>query len=160
MSEALGAKPLVGKTAFTAEEEAAAPAEAQHLGGFRLFRGRMKEGQCPECAVVHDAEQPHNQQSLFYQYSFREKHGRWPTWADAMAHCSPEVKAFWVKELATFGVVVGGPGKPVEECVEAGAEAFREGKRLQDVPAEWSELERAAWRRGWLQTRREEQKGE
>lgn len=77
-----------------------------NLDGFTLLRPRLKEGQCAECAVVHEPEQPHNQQSLFWQYSFREKHGRWPTWADAMAHCSPEVKQFWTEALAEHGVTV------------------------------------------------------
>lgn len=76
------------------------------LGGATLLRGRLKEGQCAECAVVHDPAQPHNQESLFWQYQFREKHGRWPTWADALAHCSKEVKAFWVKALAELGIKV------------------------------------------------------
>lgn len=77
-----------------------------HLGGFRLLRGKLAEGQCAECAVVHDPAHPHNQQSLFYQYSFREKHGRWPTWEDAMAHCTAEMKEAWIKGLAEQGVVV------------------------------------------------------
>lgn len=77
-----------------------------NLGGFALLRPPMKDGQCPECAVVHDPDMPHNQQSLFYQYSFMEKNGRWPTWADALAHCSPEMKAQWTAALAEKGVTV------------------------------------------------------
>jgi hypothetical protein len=56
-------------------------------------------GKCPECAVVHDSTEPHDNQSLAYQYSFRARHGRWPTWADAIAHCAPEVQALWKAEL-------------------------------------------------------------
>ena len=40
---------------------------------------------CPECAVKHGPNEPHNQQSLAYQYDFYGKNGRWPTWEDAMA---------------------------------------------------------------------------
>lgn len=65
-----------------------------------------KEGTCEQCAVNHEPEQPHNQQSLAYQYWFYDKHGRWPTWKDAMEHCSDEIKEFWKKELATRGVTV------------------------------------------------------
>lgn len=83
-----------------------APPGSGHLGGFTLLRGKLKEGQCAECAVVHEPEMPHNQQSLFWQYSFREKHGRWPTWADALAHCSPEMRAQWATALAEHGVIV------------------------------------------------------
>lgn len=75
-----------------------------HLGGFTLMRGRLKPGQCAECAAVHKPEEPHNQQSLFYQYSFREKHGRWPTWTDAMAHCSDDIKAIALQVLKENGV--------------------------------------------------------
>lgn len=61
---------------------------------------------CQECAVDHRPELPHNQQSLFYQYKFYHTHGRWPTWKDAMEHCSEEMKQAWVEALATKGVVV------------------------------------------------------
>jgi hypothetical protein len=54
---------------------------------------------CQECAVDHKPEYPHNQQSLAYQYYFYARHGRWPTWTDAMAHCTDEEKAYWRKEL-------------------------------------------------------------
>lgn len=77
-----------------------------NLGGFKLLRGKLAPGQCPECAVVHDPAMPHNQESLFWQYSFMEKNGRWPTWSDAMAHCTPEMRAKWVSALAEHGVVV------------------------------------------------------
>lgn len=62
-----------------------------------------RDGKCPQCAVKHDLGQPHNAQSLAYQYDFRARKGRWPTWADAVAHCSPEVKAAWKAELTTRG---------------------------------------------------------
>jgi len=57
------------------------------------------QGTCPECAVNHSPDQPHNQQSLFYQYHFFNEYGRWPTWGDAMAHCTEEVKAIWREAL-------------------------------------------------------------
>ncbi len=55
----------------------------------------MRDGVCQECGVDHAHDQPHNRDSLPYQYRFRGTHGRWPTWTDAMAHCTPEVKAAW-----------------------------------------------------------------
>ena len=76
-----------------------------HLGGFSLVK-TVPPGACPECAVHHETAQPHNAQSLFYQYKFREAHGRWPTWRDAMSHCTPEVQAAWCAALAERGVVV------------------------------------------------------
>lgn len=38
--------------------------------------GNVPEGTCPECAVPHDPEQPHNRDSLAYQYKFYDQHGR------------------------------------------------------------------------------------
>jgi len=58
-----------------------------------------KPGVCQDCAVDHTADQPHNQQSLYYQMQFHGLHGRWPTWSDAMEHCTPEVKAIWRSRL-------------------------------------------------------------
>lgn len=69
--------------------------------------GRTPEGTCPECAVKHDPEEPHNRDSLTYQYKFYDQHGRWPTWADAMAHCPEDVKTAWTQALREHGIKVG-----------------------------------------------------
>lgn len=61
---------------------------------------------CQQCAVKHEEEMPHNQQSLYWQYWFYAKNGRWPTWADAMGHCSEEMKTKWIAALAEHGVKV------------------------------------------------------
>ncbi len=76
----------------------------KHLGAFGLMPAAP--GTCPDCATVHEPELPHNQQSLFWQYKFYNEHGRWPSWEDAMAHCSEEMKAFWRAELRKRGVEV------------------------------------------------------
>ena len=68
--------------------------------------GKVPEGTCPECAVKHEPEQPHNRDSLAYQYKFYDEYGRWPTWADAMAHCPESVKRHWIEELEKRGVDV------------------------------------------------------
>lgn len=65
-----------------------------------------KPGTCPECAVEHDPAYPHNRDSLFYQYNFYGKYGRWPTWMDAMEHCTQEMKDFWVEALKEKGVEI------------------------------------------------------
>jgi hypothetical protein len=64
-----------------------------------------KEGVCKECATEHEPWEPHNL-CLYYQYYFREKQGRFPTWADATAHCSDEVKKNTTDVLKKFGVSV------------------------------------------------------
>jgi len=73
--------------------------------GFTLL-GNTPSGTCPMCATVHDPEQPHNQQSLTYQYKFYDEHGRWPTWKDAMEHCSQDVKDIWIDALKEHGIEV------------------------------------------------------
>jgi len=76
-----------------------------HLKPFRIL-GITPKGTCTECATKHAPEQPHNQQSLTYQYKFYDKHGRWPTWADAMKHCPEEIKNYWVEALKEHGIEV------------------------------------------------------
>lgn len=69
--------------------------------------GRTPDGTCPLCAVKHDPSEPHNRDSLAYQYAFYDQHGRWPTWADAMAHCTPEIQSLWRAALMERGINVG-----------------------------------------------------
>lgn len=76
--------------------------ELKTVGAFKMLP--PKPDVCQECAVKHDPEQPHNQQSLYYQYAFWGEHGRWPTWMDAMAHCSEEIKTKWIAALKEKGV--------------------------------------------------------
>lgn len=71
-------------------------------------------GTCPRCAVDHPAEEPHNRDSLFYQYDFRSRNGRWPVWKDAISHCSLEMQVLWEQELRKFGAWKE-PG-PIEVC--------------------------------------------
>jgi hypothetical protein len=63
-----------------------------------------KPGTCPVCAVKHDPAWPHNRDSLYYQMRFQQQHGRFPNWADAIAHCSEEMKAAWKEALLEKGV--------------------------------------------------------
>lgn len=58
---------------------------------------------CQECAVDHKPDEPHNQQSLYYQMAFHMKHGRWPTWHDALAHCDERTRELWLIELRKLG---------------------------------------------------------
>ena len=56
------------------------------------------------CAAQHTLEEPHNQQSLFYQMYFHQCYGRWPTWKDAMEHCSEAVQKAWKEQLVKYGI--------------------------------------------------------
>ena len=51
-----------------------------------------KPGACLVCAAYHPKELPHNRDSIYYMLLFRQKHGRYPTWEDAAAHCTEDVK--------------------------------------------------------------------
>jgi len=68
--------------------------------------GNTPPSTCPECATTHEPYMPHNQQSLAYQYKFYDQHGRWPTWEDAMAHCSEKVKELWMQALRDRGIEI------------------------------------------------------
>ena len=61
-------------------------------------------GLCPICGADHETELPHNAQSLYYQMAFKGSQGRWPTWADALAHCSEEMRGVWKTALSEKGV--------------------------------------------------------
>ena len=58
---------------------------------------------CPVCATEHGPAEPHNAQSLYYQMAFRGKQGRFPTWADAIAHCEEPLRIAWREELTAIG---------------------------------------------------------
>lgn len=60
-------------------------------------------GVCPQCAKDHPLDQPHNAMSLYYQYHFYARRGRWPTWKDALEHCSPEIRRLWGETLKKEG---------------------------------------------------------
>lgn len=69
--------------------------------GFSLLKPAPDK--CQECAVDHLPEQPHNRDSLYYQFVFFLKHGRHPTWADAIAHCTADLQRAWKEELKLRG---------------------------------------------------------
>jgi hypothetical protein len=40
---------------------------------------------------------------MYYQYRFYGIRGRWPTWADAIAHCSEQMQEDWKHALTQAG---------------------------------------------------------
>lgn len=84
-----------------------------------------KPGTCPICAVDHKPEDPHNAQSLYYQYRFYGVRGRWPTWADAMAHCDPQIRARWEQALRDRGAWTA-PKDGSEPIADPPQESFRQ----------------------------------
>lgn len=62
---------------------------------------------CQVCARQHPPELPHDPQSLYWA-TVRVAEGKpEPTWADAMAHCTPEMRAEWSERLTLRGVHIG-----------------------------------------------------
>lgn len=59
---------------------------------------------CQECGVKHDPTLSHNAQSFFYQYKFALLNKRSPTWADAMSHCSEEIKQAYIQYFTKLGI--------------------------------------------------------
>lgn len=66
-------------------------------GGMKMLPG--PPGTCEWCHTAHEPGEPHNQQSLPYQMKFYTLNKRWPTWTDAMTHCTQEVKDRWRSQL-------------------------------------------------------------
>lgn len=64
-------------------------------------------GVCSQCARDHEPGEPHDRESLHYQYAFYAEHGRWPTWRDAMAHCDDQIRGAWTDALRDRGVDIG-----------------------------------------------------
>ena len=56
-------------------------------------------GKCQCCAVEHKKHEPHNQQSVYWQFWFNMKFGRSPTWADAIAHSPEPLYSYWKNRL-------------------------------------------------------------
>lgn len=90
-------------------------------------------GTCPVCATKHDPAHPHNAQSLYYQMRFYGLHGRWPTWADALAHVtSAKLHEHWetkLKELGHWSEPAAGVDVIAEPVAESIAQAI-------DIPVE------------------------
>jgi hypothetical protein len=59
---------------------------------------------CPVCAIAHPEDYPHDANSVYYKYYFHQQHQRFPTWRDAMVHCSPELQEVWCEHLESLGV--------------------------------------------------------
>ena len=57
---------------------------------------------CQFCARDHPPREPHDAQSLYYQMAFKGAQGRWPTWADAIAHCEEPVRKAWRGHLTAL----------------------------------------------------------
>ena len=60
-------------------------------------------GHCQICGKRHEPSEPHDAQQLRYKLVFGGMIGREPTWADAIAHCSEEIRETWEGELRRLG---------------------------------------------------------
>ena len=67
-----------------------------------------RKGVCQVCAAEHDPAMPHNRDSLYYQMRFYQEKGRFPTWADAMAHCDQSTQTVLTALLLQHGATLDG----------------------------------------------------
>jgi len=74
-----------------------------------------KKGVCQLCAYDHERQDPHNKQSLYYCMRFLMAHGRNPTWADAVAHCTQDVRENWRTVLKKRDKWSQPEGEPIME---------------------------------------------
>jgi hypothetical protein len=79
------------------------------------------DGKCRICAAEHKPESPHDGTSLFYHTRFNMRYKRPATWADAIAHCSPEMRAVIATFLAGKGLWTEPPAgvKPISEPIDS-----------------------------------------
>lgn len=64
---------------------------------------------CQVCAVDHEPAEPHDPESFYWRTKRHIAGEPAPTWADALAHVEPELRAAWVAALAERGVTVDPP---------------------------------------------------
>ncbi len=75
------------------------------MGGMEEIKIRAPmPGRCKVCATAHRPDEPHDRDSRYYQNRFFNKHKRFPTWQDAMSHCTEERKAAFLEELSRRGI--------------------------------------------------------
>lgn len=75
---------------------------------------------CQVCGIEHDEKMPHILASLYYQYAFMAHQGRYPTWADACAHCDPKVRAGYRAALAGSGTLWTEPPEGIRPVADFG----------------------------------------
>lgn len=62
------------------------------------------EGCCPVCGDEHPPEYPHNPGHIYWQMLRAVHHEPSPTWNEAMAHVSEEMRESWVGFLDGAGI--------------------------------------------------------
>lgn len=77
-----------------------------------------KAGTCAVCATDHEPHLAHNCASLFYGMRFKMTHGRDPTWADAVAHLTPEQAKEWKRAMKAAKVKWTDTPTPISEPYE------------------------------------------
>lgn len=81
---------------------------------------------CPICATAHDPTYPHNAVSMYYLIRFYGVRGRWPTWADAAAHCDPKMVRQWKQVMLEKGIKWTEPPEGVEPIADPPEESLHQ----------------------------------
>lgn len=79
---------------------------------------------CPVCATKHEPNAAHNAVSMYYLYRFYGIHGRWPTWADAVAHLPADSQQHWKQAVVNAGHKWTEPPEGTEPIAEPLEESF------------------------------------
>lgn len=61
---------------------------------------RIVEGPCTICGEEHPENYPHNALGEVYRKWFLERFGRYPTWDDALEHCSADMRSAFKQTMA------------------------------------------------------------
>lgn len=59
-------------------------------------------GHCELCAQAHAPEDSHNADSLYWAVKAKAQGLPSPTWSDAIAHCSPEIRQLWAEHVWAY----------------------------------------------------------
>lgn len=61
-------------------------------------------GTCPECGELHAETSAHLAPSKQYRATISARHGRRPTWGDAIEHLTGEARRYWEEVLADLRI--------------------------------------------------------
>ncbi|MFN3624961.1 MAG: DUF5131 family protein, partial [Hyphomicrobium sp.] len=110
-------------------------------------------------AVAHEPHLFHHCPSLFYQYAFYGRQRRWPTWADASAHCEPLIVDALKDVLAANKMKWSEPLLGPIDLTTPEGWLWRHGGRLREPVRGWPEHPRRSGGIDWVIVGGESQAG-
>jgi hypothetical protein len=71
------------------------------------------------CGAAHELGDAHDWTSVYYMLSFRSTFGRFPTYKDAIAHCTIRKKREWMSAIRRAGGIIQGRGQCTYQSIFA-----------------------------------------